>query len=105
MSGDNQDVRHLGTAEAYALARVGPVAGVQVTCSALFEDYRAWCGAQGFVALRESEFVAAFEAVAREVSIPLRQRGGNLSFLDVALRDHEYHAEMVGGAGRSGGQP
>lgn len=76
----------LASAEAYALARVVPGVGQQVTCSALFSDYRVWCGTAGLVALREAAFISAFEELARTVGIPLRQRGGNLSFMDVALR-------------------
>lgn len=69
------------------LARVGPEPGSQVTCSAAFEDDRAWCAGRGDIPLREAEFVAAFEEVARQAGIALRQRGGNLSFMDMALTD------------------
>lgn len=83
----NMSEEHIGTVEAYVLARVAPEPGAQVTCSAVFEDYRSWCARETLIPLREVEFVGAFEQVAREAGIPLRQRGGNLSFLDMALRD------------------
>lgn len=76
----------LGAVEAYAIERLSPAPGVQVTCSAAFADYRNWCGHRGFVPLREAEFVAAVEELARSAGIPLNQRGGNLSFVDVELR-------------------
>lgn len=77
----------LGSVEAYMLARVTPEPGQQVTCSVVFEDYRTWCEREMFAPLREDQFVAIFEDVARAAGIPLRQRGSNLSFLDTVLRD------------------
>ncbi|MDX2156082.1 MAG: hypothetical protein SFW09_06180 [Hyphomicrobiaceae bacterium] len=32
----------LGSVEAYAMARIVPVSGSQVTCSKVFADYRSW---------------------------------------------------------------
>jgi hypothetical protein len=83
-------VRHagrLGMVEGYMLARVVPEPGRQLTCSDAFLDYRAWCERQGFAPFRETEFIRVFEAIAREAGIPLRQRGGNLSFMDTGVRD------------------
>lgn len=77
----------LGAVEAYMLARVASKPASQVTCSAAFEDYRGWCVVRGDIPLREAEFVAAFEGLARQAGIPLRQRGGNLSFMDMTLKD------------------
>jgi hypothetical protein len=87
MSVNKGDARQLGTVEAYCLERVTPAQGRQVTCSMVFKDYSAWCERRGFVPLREASFVEAFETLVREVGIPLRQRGSNLSFLDLALGD------------------
>jgi hypothetical protein len=77
----------LGAVEAYALARVVPEPGRQVTCSDAFVDYRAWCEREGQAPLREPQFMEAFEVLAREVGIPIRQRGSNLSFVDVMLTE------------------
>ena len=75
----------LGSVDAYALDRFLQLKGNQVTCSAVYADYRIWCASRHAIPLRETEFVAAVEELARSVGIPFRQRGGNLSFLDVAL--------------------
>lgn len=75
----------LGAVEAFMLARLIPTAGRQLTCSEAFAGYRAWCDSKGYAAFRETVFTRTFEAVAREVGIPLRQRGSNLSFMDAAL--------------------
>ena len=77
----------LGAVEKYALARVTPAPGELVTCSQLFSDYRSWCVREGLAPLREAVFTEAFEVLAREAEIPIRQRGSNLSFVDVALAD------------------
>lgn len=77
----------LGAVEAYMRARVVPEPGKQLTSSAVFEDYRRWCVLEGLAPYREAPFLATFEAIARQVGIPLRQRGGNLSFLDVAMNN------------------
>lgn len=81
----------LGAVESYALARVSPHPGGMITCSAVFDDYRAWCARSCLITLREPAFTAAFEEFAREVGIRLRQRGGNLSFMDMALTDTQNH--------------
>jgi hypothetical protein len=75
----------LGSVDAYMMDRVVPAAGKMVTCSEVFEDYRAWCDRGGMAPLREGEFVDAFESLARTVGVELRQRGGNLSFLEMGL--------------------
>lgn len=77
----------LGAVEAYAIARVAPDPGRLVTCSDVFADYRSWCDQGGLAPLREPQFTEAFEMFAREVGIPVRQRGSNLSFVDVTLAD------------------
>ncbi len=77
----------LGTVEAFALARVVPQSGKLVTCSDIFVDYRVWCEREGQTPLREPQFTEAFEMLAREIEIPIRQRGSNLSFVDVTLAD------------------
>lgn len=77
----------LGTVEDFALRRVMPASGQQVTCTATFAAYRDWCLASQAVPLREAQFTEAFETLAREAGIPIRQRGSNLSFVDVALTD------------------
>lgn len=64
-----------------------PAPGKLVTCSQLFADYRSWCVREGLAPLREPVFTEAFETLAREAEIPIRQRGSNLSFVDVALTD------------------
>lgn len=69
------------------LARVVPEIGSQLTCSDAFADYRSWCDQEGLAPFRETEFIRAFEGMAREIGIPLRQRGGNLSFMDTAVQD------------------
>lgn len=75
----------LGVVEDYMLARVVPEPGRQITCSAVFADYREWCADTSAVPLREAAFIASFETVARASGIRLRQRGGNLSFMDMGL--------------------
>ena len=69
------------------LARVMPAPGKLVTCSAVFDDYRQWCARQSLAPLREGIFVDAFEEIARQAGILPRQRGSNLSFFGVELRD------------------
>ena len=82
----------LETVEAYMLARVAPDAGHQIACSAAFEYYRTWCAAEGLAPLREAAFVIALEEIARAAGIPLRQRGSNLSFMDVPTPDELHDA-------------
>ena len=77
----------LGAVEDYALARVRPSPGALITCSQVFADYRCWCEREGMAPLREAAFTEALEDLAREVGIPIQQRGSNTSFIDVVLCD------------------
>ena len=77
----------LGAVEAFMLARVVPRAGGLVTCSEAFADYRRWCADHDLAPLREAEFLSVFETVARSSAIPVRQRGSNMTFVDMGLSD------------------
>lgn len=90
-----RQARRLGAVKSYMLARVVPELGCQLTCSDAFLDYRAWCVQEGLAPFRETEFIRVFEAIAREAGIPLRQRGGNLSFIDTGLRDVAVSVPIV----------
>ena len=95
-------VRHagrLGTVEGYMLTRVAPEVGHQLTCSDAFTDYRSWCEREGLAPFRETEFVRLFEVLSREIGIPLRQRGGNLSFMDTVVRDVASSVSTAADAG------
>ena len=76
-----------GVVDTYMLARLAPEPSHLVTCSAAFDDYRSWCVREGLAPLREALFTDQMMSIARAAGIGLRQRGGNLSFLDTALRD------------------
>lgn len=90
MSGERTNVRRLGAVGAFMLAHLVPREGSQLTCSEVFACYRTWCDAEGYAAFREAEFSRIFESVAREVGIPLRQRGSNLSFMDAAMAEASF---------------
>ena len=90
-----ETAERLGSVEEYAKARVQPVAGNQVTCSAVFLDYRNWCVRRGVAPYREGDFIEGFDELARRAEIPVRESGGNIVYMDVALGDdaREQHPE------------
>jgi phage/plasmid-associated DNA primase len=71
----------------FALDRLVPKAGFELTSVRLWQTYQEWCAKAGSVPIAEAEFHACFAALAHDVGMETRQVGANLSYRDTALKD------------------
>lgn len=71
---------------AFALEALSPKAGAEMTTVAVWHAYKQWCVRSRLVPLAEAIFFEEFSNIAVAAGLERRQRGGNVSWLDVALK-------------------